>query len=362
MLKVLYLLNHAGKGGSEKYVERLVEEYHNNRAKCFLVYNEDGPLVNKMQEKGVKTYRLEMRDPFDLKAAKELSNLCKSLDIDVIHTQFLRENYISILSKIYNPKIRVVYTNHVILYNNRVQKIFNKIMTPFDKGIIAVSNKSKEVMIDNGVSKNRINVIYNGIDMESRDQESYSTIREEFDISKDDYILLNISRFSPEKGPDFFIKSISRLEEISSKGFKCLMVGDGPLLEETKKLSKELNLNDKVIFTGFRKDIPNILNGSDIFINSSSNENLSFAILEAISKGLPVVATDVGGTKDIVNESNNCGILVKYGDEEEMAGAVEEIMSNPKLYEKYSKNGLSVAKDKFDIEIMFKKTFELYEN
>jgi len=75
-------------------------------------------LVERLKELGIETYRIEMRNPFDIKAVFNLVKLCKKLDIDLIHTQFLRENYIAMLSRIINPKVRVMYTNHFIMRNN----------------------------------------------------------------------------------------------------------------------------------------------------------------------------------------------------------------------------------------------------
>jgi len=88
MIKVLYLLNHAGKAGTERYVQTLIEKLHNNKIKAYFAYNEDGLLVERLKELGIETYRIEMRNPFDIKAVFNLVKLCKKLDIDLIHTQF----------------------------------------------------------------------------------------------------------------------------------------------------------------------------------------------------------------------------------------------------------------------------------
>ncbi|MDK2799502.1 MAG: hypothetical protein PWP27_857 [Clostridiales bacterium] len=362
MIKILYLLNHAGNGGTEQYVLNLVKAFHHQKAECFFAYNEKGLLVEQLEKLGIKTYRLNMRHPFDLEAVKKLGTLCKQLNIDIIHTQFLRENYIAILSKLFYPRVKVIYTNHFILHNNAIQKLTNRLLIPFEEAVIAVCNKGKEVMISNGVPKDKIKVIFNGVKYEEDTPLLSSTVRNEFGIDEDTFVLLSVSRFSPEKGLDFLVRSIAQFKKFSQEKFKCLMVGDGPLFQEIKRLVNELGLERDIIFTGFRTDIDNIILGSNLFINSSSNEALSFAILEVLSKGIPVIATDVGGNRDIINEKNDCGILVNYGDEKGMADAISAMIKDKEHYQRYQKNARSVVRDKFNLETMLEETYNLYVN
>ena len=114
-MKILYLLNYAGKGGTEKYVRDLVTEYHGKRAECFFAYDEEGLLLEQLKTIGVKCVKLPMKSVFDIAAAKNLANLCKENGIDIIHTQFPRENYIAVLSKLFNKKIKVFNTSHLIM-------------------------------------------------------------------------------------------------------------------------------------------------------------------------------------------------------------------------------------------------------
>ena len=120
------------------------------------------------------------------------------------------------------------------------------------------------------------------------------------------------------------IRSIARLEEITAGKFKCILAGDGPLLEDMKSLAAELDLGRDIIFTGFRSDMKNLFSGSDLYLNSSEHEASSFNIIEALASGLPVIATDMGGNSDIINNQNGCGILKTRMTPEDMAGAIKE--------------------------------------
>jgi hypothetical protein len=157
------LINRAGKAGTETYVQSLIERLNNKEIKAWLCYNEEGLLVERLKALGVETIQIKMRNPFDFRAAWQLSRECKKRGIDLIHAQYLRENYTALWSRIFNPRVKVMYTSHFILRNNIILRIFNRILTPLESNIIAVCNKGKEMMISNGVSGKKISVIFNVI-------------------------------------------------------------------------------------------------------------------------------------------------------------------------------------------------------
>lgn len=367
MLKVLYVLNHAGKAGTERYVESLIaklsqkDEFQKEPLiKAYFVYNEEGLLVERLKDMGIETFRISMNNPFDIKAAVRISKLCKNLNIDIIHTQFLRENYISLLSKILNPRVKVIYTNHFVLKNNVILKITNRILSLLQSQIIAVCNKGKEVMISNGIPKNKIEVIFNGVDIKYWGQDTKSTLRKEFNIDKGDFVILCCSRFAHDKGHEFLINAISELKKYTNKSFKCVLANDGPLLEERKKQVVDLGLEQDVIFTGFRQDVKNLIYASNLYINSSEHEALSFAIIEVLACGVPVIATDMAGNGDIINESTKCGVLVKYNDYQALAKVIHNIMQDQELQRNLSKYALVAVSKFFNLDKIIAKTYNLY--
>lgn len=361
MIKVLYLLNHAGKAGTERYVQTLIEKLNNREIKAYFAYNEDGLLVERLKNIGVETYRIEMKNPFDLKAVSALSGLCKKLDIDIVHTQFLRENYIAMLSRLINPKVRVIYTNHFIMKNNAVTRLTNRLITLLESRIIAVCNKGRDMMISNGINAKKIKVIFNGIDPDYWGEPVQSTLRQELGVGEDVFIFLCASRFAHDKGHRFLINAVNQLKKITDMKFKCVLANDGPLMEECKKQVQELGLDDDVIFTGFRSDIKNLIYASNLYINSSEHEALSFAIIEVLACGLPVIATDMAGNGDIVNDETNCGILVKYNDDKGLAQSIKRVMQDKNLQKTLSKNALKTVKEKFNLDKVAKETYNLYK-
>lgn len=362
MLKVLYLLNHAGKAGTESYVYSLIQRLNNKRIKAYFAYNEEGLLVDRLKELGVETFQITMRNPFDLKAVWQINKLCRKLDIDLIHTHYLRENYISLLSRLINPKVKVIYTNHFILRNNAVQRLFNRLLTPLEYKMIAVCNNGKKMLISNGVKESRIDVIFNGVDPSDWQEPVKSTMREELGIGEDEFVFLCASRFAHDKGHKYLVDSIALLKRMTDRSFKFVLAGDGPLLDDVKKQVKQLELTDDIIFAGFRKDIKNLFYGSDVYVNSSQHEALSFLIIEAMASGLPVIVTDMGGNRDIVNPETDCGLMVEYNNPDSMAGAMLKLMNDDALRKHFSINALKAVNDKFNLDKKVDETYNLYES
>jgi len=358
-MNVLYLLNHAGKAGTERYVQTLIEKLHPHKIKAFFVYNEDGLLRERLEQSGIPVAKLSMKHPFDIGAAWKLSRYCREHKIDLIHTHYLRENYIALLSRIFNPRTKVIYTNHFILANNGLIRFFNRIMTLLQGRIIAVCTPGRDMLIKNGNRKSIIEVIHNSVEPEYWKTPEPSTLRSEFGIGWDEFVILCASRFAHDKGHAYLVRTIHELKKIPSVCFKCVLAGDGPLLEDTKRLTSELGLNEDILFIGFRKDMKNLYNGSDLYFNASQHEALSFLIIEALATGLPVAATDMGGNNNIINEKTSCGVLLPYDDPITSAGEIKSLMEDKERLALYRENAFTAIENYFNIDKNVQRTFEI---
>ncbi len=359
-MKVLYLINYAGHAGTEKYVYNLIKTYEGNDTKCYLAYNTPGKLSEDVEALGIPTLRLNMRHPFDKKAARILADYCRENNIDVIHTQYPRENYIALLSRKYYSGTKVVYTCHLTLKTNLLWKITNKILTKDNHRIISVCNNGKELLIGNGVDGDKIDVIYNGIKPHEHTAPD-PELRAKLGIAEDAFVITTLARYHIAKGLDYFVKSIEKLKSMTDKNFVLLILGEGELWDEITALIKEKKLTDVIYQLGFRTDTEEILKISDLYVNSAKcYEALSFAILEAMDASLPIIATNVGGNGDILSEENDCGILVEYGDTMQMAKAIKTMMDDEVLRKKYSDNAFKAVNEVFNLDKLLEDTYKIY--
>lgn len=168
--------------------------------------------------------------------------------------------------------------------------------------------------------------------------------------------LISIGRLSKQKNHKNLLKAFSIVHK-ENPNITLLVVGDGNLRQDLEKYKDELKLTDNVVFTGAREDIPKLLADSDIFVMSSDYEGLPLTMLEAMASGLPIISTDVGGIKDIVDEKNS--ILVRAGDSERLAEAITDLVKN---HEKRNNMGV-YSKEyalRYDVNIFISKYLELY--
>lgn len=204
----------------------------------------------------------------------------------------------------------------------------------FPKRILAVSKTTKDYLTQKGLKDEKIEVIFNGIDHEALGVKGgFSTIRKEFDIGAKARMIGCVGRLVPQKGQEFFLRSIPRVIRVYSDIF-FLIVGDmfhgeGVYKTELLKIIKENGLGDIVKFTGFRKDIGEIMRSLDILVFPSvAPEAFPLTLVEAMSLGKPVIASNIGGVSEVVDDGET-GLLVEPRRPDQIAEKIHYLLSHP---------------------------------
>jgi len=357
-LNILYLINHAGQGGTETYVKTLAKSFKEKGDNIFFVYNEKcddkkSGLLSDMLKLNITSHQISMSSPFDISAAKKLADFAKAHKIGVIHTQFGRENYIAVLSKLFYKTPKIIYTAHIHIHNNAMWRAFNKRIIKHNKNVIAVCTSIFDQLIRNNYPKHKIHIIFNGVKRQKNHKKSISEAKI--------ITFVTLSRLSEEKGMQFLLDAAKNLRKAHSN-FELLIAGGGcpSLKKELESFIQQNNLSEHVKLLGHITNVEEILDKSHVYINSSSSEALSLGILEAMSFGLPVIATNVGGNADIINNKTNCGILVEYGDAKKLAQTMSSFIDKTAPYEQFSQNAIVAIENTFNIENTINKTYDLY--
>lgn len=345
----MYLLNYVGNGGTEKYVLSLISALKPNQ--CLLVYSTPGPFLEKFKQLNIKTYQVRMNHPFDWKASYEIKKIVQKERVDIIHTQFLRENYIALFSKIFGAKVKVIWTYHVEVEMSPLLKMCNTILTRFNHSIICVSSFMKKQLSTKGVAKKKIEVIYNGIADPYIKQTSINNATKQIAV---------IGRISKEKGHEFLIKGLVKLRQIAPKlDWHCNIIGTGPLKESIQKQVHKEKLTERISFKGYRDNIIEEYHKNDLIVIPSENESLSYVAIEALALKRPVVATNVGGLPEVIKHDKT-GRLVKYGDIDTLAETLQRLLEDQNLTARYIKQGRIYFEENFLLNAMLRKTFRLY--
>jgi len=225
---------------------------------------------------------------------------------------------------------------------------------------IAISNKIKNVLINDGISANRIFVAHSGIDPERFKSVSPVQLIEEFRVKPEEAVVLNVAHLAGHKGQEHLIKAIPMvLREVPTARF--FIVGGGKLKSKLACLAQSLGLNGKVIFTGFRKDVGAFYNLADLFVMSSVQEGLGTAVLDAMALGIPVVATKAGGIPECVYHGET-GRLVTPGDHDALAREIVYMLKHQKEARQMGAHGKTMVRKHFSVEAMIKKNLEIYHN
>ena len=178
-------------------------------------------------------------------------------------------------------------------------------------------------------------------------------IRKEFNIGEDELIIGTVGRIDPEKGYEYFLES-ARIVLQDFKNIRFLVVGgafnNSSLERSLYEISVEKGIDKKTIFTGYRKDIPQILASMDVVVLPSGIDACSRVLFESMAMRRPLVATNAGGTPEVVQEGVT-GLLVKPGDSSEMAKCIMKLLNNKKLAEQYGSAGRKRVEAMFTNEI-----------
>ncbi|MBA3047018.1 glycosyltransferase [Patescibacteria group bacterium] len=221
------------------------------------------------------------------------------------------------------------------IYGRRVEKLKNqrkKILINADK-VIAVSYFLKGIAKDIGVREDKIEVIYNSVDFIDLDSLESKTKAARDSLKLENFkIIMTAGRLVPWKGADGLIKSLAYLKEDKSLPLvKLIIVGDGPDRGRLEELAKEQEAGDTVIFTGKipLEEVYAYYNLADVFVLNSQYEGLSHVILEALSLGKPVIASNCGGNPEVVEHGKN-GLLIPYNNEKELSSAIKRMLVEEK--------------------------------
>lgn len=206
-----------------------------------------------------------------------------------------------------------------------------------------------------GIKEKKIIVIPTGIDDE-KFEGSYKDIREEFNIKKETKIILFIGLLLKRKGIDILIKTINRLKD---ENFKMILVGAGPERKIFQAMAEKYGVQDKIIFTGFRKDIKDLCRSSDIFFLPSRGEGLPGVVMEAMSCSLPIVSSRIPCTTDLVIDKKN-GYFCAIEDIDCYAKRLKELLQSKELREKMGLKSKELIKN-FNWANSIKRLEEVYK-
>lgn len=289
---------------------------------------------------------------FLITATIKLFNMIRKYNIDLIHAHFIiPPGLIAVLVAFFTKK-EVAVTVHgsdiFILASNPVLRILIRYVLRQADHVAVVNETIKQKILELNISgmKDKIKITPNAVDLEKFNPHTLTKFREELDLNPKKPIILFVGNLVSQKGLKYLIEA----KKILQTPVEMVIVGNGPLMNELTEMVNKESISD-VHFIGARKDVHRIMPAADLFVLPSISEGFPITLLEAFACGLPAVATDVGGIKELV--TRDMGLIVKPGDAKALAEAVDEILQNPDKKLKMGKSARKKAEEYEKIDIPY---------
>lgn len=324
----------------------------------------------KLNSIGVIQHQMDcVRSPFSLsniKAYKQLKKILKNENFELIHCHTPVGGILARLAAKKYKNTKIIYTAHGFHFfhgnsalKNLIFHAIEKYFAKFTDVLITINNEDFQAAKKFKLRKNGFLHKINGVGI---DTERYSSMnvdiakkRNELGINENNVMLLSVGELNENKNHETVIKALGLL---NAENVHYFIAGVGEKKDSLLDLAKELNIADRVHLIGFRKDIIELCKTADIFVFPSFREGLSVALMEAMSCGLPVIASQIRGNVDLVQD-NEGGILVSPYSEIEFKNAVARYLENPSIFKEYGKNNLNVIKS-YDIKNVSTSMSKIY--
>jgi glycosyltransferase involved in cell wall biosynthesis len=364
-LSVLHVTFNMGFGGTEQVIYQIIHGLGNSavRNEVLCIDGYTGSIGETLKNEGIRLIEMKRQPGFDWRLAKKIRKLILEREYDIVHCHQYTPYLYGFLGSIGTPA-KVVFTEHGRFHPDRYRykaMLINPLIAMFTKSIVAISGATRDALANyEFIPKNKIKVIYNGIAGFTRSEIQIETLKKDLGIDGIQHILGTVSRLDPVKNQTMMLRAFSQVLE-THPDCKLLMVGDGPDRQLLEQYSVELAIQDQIIFTGFKSNPERYLACMDIFLLSSHTEGTSMTLLEAMSIGVPTVATRVGGNPEIILDGET-GILTKPEDTKEFSEAICFLLSDPDAAAAMSVNSKIRFNDYFKSSVMIDKYLSTYRS
>jgi len=360
--RVAQLIWALGLGGAEQVVIRLAAALDRKRFDPLIVcLDEPGPFATQAQEAGVEVTHLGKRGPVDVRVIGRLRRLLADREVEVLHTHLWGADFWGRIAGRLAATPTIVTTAHNLdTWKSWYHFAFDRRLARWTTHLVSVSDQVRRFYEEHGVARGRWQVVRNGIDPSSSHPRGRGPELRELGIDDRSPLVGLLGRLVPAKAPERFVEAIAVARE-AVPGVRALVIGEGPLRAAVEARVRQLGLENHVILTGVRRDVPKLLAGLDVLAFSSLREGLSIAMLEAMSAGVPVVATRVGGTPELIDSDVN-GVLVPPNDPEALGRALIDLLTDPSRAEGLGGAGRDRVKAEFSMERMVETYEALYSS
>jgi len=366
--KILYVLATFEIGGAERHYTELIKRIDRSRFDVLVCcLSKRGKLLQELEDVDGEIVDLNLDEHYWQRFGPALWKLCRLIRrerVDIVHTYLFYADLIGATAAKLARRPSIIVSKRALdtTWMKRKHIAMSRLVNSCADRITAVSDAVARCVAEReNVPEAKLVRIYNGADFEklSHSESDRVTARNAMGIADNVPVIGTVAHLTHKKGHRYLLEA-ARLIKASFPNAVFLWVGGGRQENELRKLAAQWQLNGNVRFLGYRSDVPALLEAMDLFVLPSLEEGMSNALLEAMAKNIPVIATAVGGNIEVV-EHEKSGLLVPPRDPAALAEAITRIIREPSLAGSMARAGSERVKDRFTIENTIRSIEELYE-
>lgn len=358
-LSVVHLSTEKGWRGGEQQVKLLTEGLAARGHKCTVMSPPDAALYADRAKAGM-AQPLHIRfGEFDILAARQIADVARKVKANVLHAHTSHAHALGLLaSRIIKKPLCVSRRVDFPVGGNWFSK---RKYLAHDVHYIAISEAVKNVLVESAIGEAQVSVAYSGVDPERfrpRGTQRDEALAAQYGAKPGVPLLVNVAALTDHKDHETLLHA-ARLMRDRGFQFHLVIAGTGELEPKLREQQVESHLEEQVTFAGFVKDVGSLLRAGDLFVMSSHLEGLCTSILDAMSVGIPVVATAAGGIPEIVKDGKN-GLLARPRDAAGLATAIQNALADPDQLARFAEEGRRTVLEKFTCDKMVESTIEAY--
>lgn len=352
------------QGGAEKQLCLLAENLPSDAfdVHVFLL-TRDGPLSQRLRQSGIEVTVIGKRFKAGPSALFQLRSALRAFKPDIVHTWlFAANSFGRVAAKLAGVPRILASERCVDLWKTPAHFFLDRHLAKFTEAITVNSDGIQAFYESHGIDRQKFRVIQNGITPVATDASHAADpadIKDRLQVPRDRRLILSVGRLWPQKRYRDLVWAAELLATMRGDT-TLVIVGDGPqsveLLRHRDAVSSELHVR----FAGHRSDVAQLLGGADVFWIGSEFEGQSNGVIEAMQAGLPVVASDIPGNRDLVVHEQT-GFLVKLGDSAAIAKATHRLLESPSLCQQMGQAGKRRIDEAFTVDKMVNAYIELYQ-
>ena len=360
--------------GVQKEMVEILELLDKELFDITVICQEEGPLTEVLEQIDCRVITLssmkrEITLLQDFRTLLKLWSIFRERQFDIVHTHSSKPG---ILGRVAARMAGTSFICHHVhgfafheftsRWNNMFFGFMEKIVSRLSHKVIFVNNEErKQARAKNIVPPQKALTIYNGVDLDLYSQNSANSARDLMDVSDDRFVLGFVGRFWEQKDPMAFLQTINCLKNkgYSPANIQAVMVGEGPFYEEMKRYVQMQCLNGQVKFLGWVEDVYRYLPGFDLMVSTSLWEGLPKVLIEASASGIPIVATDIKGNREVVDVGIN-GFLCPPKAPNAFARVIESLYHDKKIRSELSSKCRKKAEMFFDSDTEVREISDMY--